>query len=261
VRETTIWEVPVTSFRVFLLAVVLCAIFPVRAEAVDCTRRVNDVTDFGPALSDPVVLSPDTDSEQRLKNFDGNRGTKVFRDIRLVSDKRLPDALNPGQINFDALIERAADKLESVDFPDPTFTAPRISTNRKQISFDMCLNAKGVSPGKYVGNVTVSGPDGLGEARVGITANLKARFLIWLIFAAIAMLFACAAMFFKDWTKDKTSIDRKWWFKTIGTLVVAFGALAAVYLNDPTWGAGLFASFIALVGTALAAVGGRKLIE
>src|SRR5262249_1443935 len=149
-----------TPIRVALLLAALSAIFPAQLRAADCTRQVNDVTDFGSPLADPIVLSPDKDSEQRLKNFDGNRGTKVFRDIRLASDKRLPSDLTSSRLNFDALIERASDTLESVDFPDPTFTQPRISSDRKHISFDICLNAKGVSPGKYVGNVTVSGPDG-----------------------------------------------------------------------------------------------------
>jgi hypothetical protein len=252
----------VSEGRVVLLVVaVLAAGFPASATAADCQRHVDDVMDFGPALADAVVLSPEKGSEQRLKNFDGNRGIKEFKNIRLVSDKRLPDTLTSARIGFDALIERGGDKLESVDFPDPTFTDPRITSDRRHIVFTVCLNAAGVSPGKYVGNVSVAGPDGLGEARVGITANLKARFLIWLGLALAGMILSGAALFFKDWTKDQSSITPGWWYKTVGTLVVTFGVLAGVYINDPTWGASVFGAGIALFGTALASVGGRKLIE
>jgi hypothetical protein len=244
-----------------LFVALLAAAFPANAAAADCQRHVNDVKDFGPGLAEPVVLSPEKGSEQRLKNFGGNRGIKEFRDIRLVSDKRLPDTLTSARLGFEALIERADDKLESVDFPDPTFTEPRITGDRKHIVFTICLNAKGVSPGKYVGSVTVGGPDGLGEARVGITANLKARWVVWAPLAILAMILSWAALFFKDWTKDRSSITGGWWFKTIGILVVTFGVIAGVYINDPTWGASVFGAGIALIGTALASVGGRKLIE
>jgi hypothetical protein len=249
------------GWRIAILSVVLLAGFPAYAAAADCQRHVDDVKDPGAPLADPVVLSPEKGSEQRLKNFAGNRGTKDIKDVKLVSDKRLPETLTWAQIGFDALIERADDKLESVDFPDPTFTQPRISSDRKHIVFTICLNAKGVSPGKYVGNVTVAGPDGLGEGRVGITANLKAPLWLWGVLALGAMILSGLALYFKDWTKDPASITRGWWYKTVGTLVVTFGALWAVYNNDPTWGASTFGAGIALIGTALAAVGGRKLID
>lgn len=231
------------------------------AAAAACERQVGDVENFGPPLTDPVILSPEKGSEQRLKNFDNTRGTKEIRGVKLTSDKRLPDSLTSAQIGFETLIERAGDELESVDFPDPTFTVPRISANRRNITFTICLNAAGVSPGKYVGSVTVGGPEGLGEARVGVTANLKARWRVWLGSAFLAMALAAAALFFKDWTKESSLITKSWWFKTVAALVVTFGTLAGVYVNDPTWGASTLGALLALIGTALAAVGGRKLME
>lgn len=234
---------------------------PTNAAAANCTRRVNDVKVTGPALADAVTLSPEKGSEQRLKNFDGGRSIKEIKDVRLVSDKRLPDTLTPAQISFDALIARADDKLESVDFPDPTFTEPTFTNDRRHIVFTICLSAAGVSPGKYVGSIAVSGPEGLGEGRVGITANLKARWYIWLVLVLVAMALSGGALFFKDWTKDSSSITKGWWFKTVAALVVTFGVLATAYVNDPAWGAGVFQAGIALIGTALASIGGRKLIE
>jgi len=236
------------------------AVIPSTAEAANCTRHINDVETPGPALEEPITLSPAVGSEQRSKNFDAKRGTKDIKDVRINSDKRLPDSITPSQLNFESLIQRSEDKLESVDFPDPTFTDPRISADRKHLVFTICLNANGMDAGKYVGNVAVNGPDGLGEARVGITANLKVNFLIWFGLTIIAILFAGGALVWKARSAG-TATDGGWWFKTVAALVVAFGALSVAYSNDPAWGAGLFNSAIALVGTALASIGGRKLLE
>jgi len=243
------------------LAVAVIAGSPAVAGAAEsCTRHVEDAK-TGPALSEGVVLSAAKGSEQRSVNFDGNRGVKQIKDVVLVSDKTLPDTLKADELNFEALIQRSGETLESVDFSDPTFSEPRFSADRKRITFTICLSGQGVKPGKYVGAVNVSGPSGLGEGHVGVTANLKAKFVIWLVFALAAMLLAGAAMFAKDWTKDRKSITAGWWFKSIGTLVIAFGALIALYLKDPAWGASNLEAALTLVGSALASVGGRKLIE
>lgn len=68
-------------------------------------------------------------------------------------------------------------------------------------------------------------------------------------------------LYLKDRTTDPAAITTKWWYKTIGVLIVTFGALAAVYLTDNAWGASVPQAVLALIGSALASVGGRKLIE
>jgi hypothetical protein len=222
---------------------------------------VDDVKDPGPALTEPIVLSPAKGSEQRLTNFGEDRGVKKVRAVRLLADKRLPGTLTAANLGFTALLERAGDTLESIDFSDPTFTEPRISADRRSIEFTICLSAAGLSAGKYIGNVTITGPEGLGEARVGVTANLKARWLIWLGSAMLAIAIAGAALYLKDRTTDPAKITPGWWYKTGAVLVVAFGAMLTVYLNDNAWGASVPQSLLVLIGSALASVGGRKLIE
>jgi hypothetical protein len=151
------------------------------------------------------------------------------------SDRRLPSSVTSKQLNYQALIERSGETLESAGFPDPTFTEPRISADRRGITFTVCMNADGVDAGKYVGGVAVSGPEGLGEARVGVTANLKVNVLVWLPLALLAVGIAGSAVYWKAKTDD-TEINGNWWFKTVGALAVAFGALLTSYINDPAWG-------------------------
>ena len=247
------------------VTVMLASVAPAAAQEAEnpCPRRVNDVPDdgFGPALTKPVALSAAKGSQQRLKNFGTDRGVKQIKDVTLTADRRLPDTVRQENLAFAALIERAGDELESVDFPDPTFSQPHIQASRKEIKFTICLNAAGAPPGKYVGNVTLSGPEGLGAAQVGITANLKGSWVAWGLAALAAMLIAGVLLLGKDWSNPTIPINRNWWFKTIGALGVTFGALVLIYLNDPAWGAEWVRSAAALIGTAFAAIGGRKLIE
>ncbi len=243
----------------------LAAMAPAAARAAEnpCPRYIDDVPDdrFGPALTEPAALSAAKGSQQRLENFGTNRGIKQIKNIRLTADKRLPDSVKQENLAFDALIERAGEQLESVDFPNPTFSQPHIQPGRKEIKFTICLNAAGAPAGKYVGNVTLAGPEGLGAAQVGITANLKGSWVAWGLGALAAMLIAGGLLFGKDWSNPTISINRNWWFKTIGALGVTFGALVLIYLNDPAWGADWVRSAAALIGTAFASIGGRKLIE
>ncbi len=118
-----------------------------------CPRHLNDGT-TGTALSPPIALTPASSSAQRIVNFGTSRATKVVKRLVFTADKLLPDSLNPQQLNFDALISRAGDTLESTDFPDPTFSEPRISQDRQSITFDVCLSPGSIPPGKYVGAVT-----------------------------------------------------------------------------------------------------------
>jgi hypothetical protein len=192
-----------------------------------------------------------------------------------MADKPLPDSLNPQQLNFDALISRAGDTLESTDFPDPTFSEPRISPDRQSIIFDICLNPGSIPPGKYVGAVTLSGPPGLGAASVSLTVNAKtdtpfyAGSALSLIAAFLLLVLKDAAAF-----RGKTNplprwgesflhplADPVWWATTIVALGAAFGTLYAVYAGNPAWGSGGFSDIATLIGAAFAAVGGQTIIS
>jgi hypothetical protein len=226
------------------------------AQAAECPRHVDDVQGESRPLEQPIVLTPAGDSQQRLKNFGSKRGTMIVKKIRIDSDKPLPRTVTPDRLNLEAFIQRTGDKLASVDFPDPTFTQPRISQDRRHFTFDACINADGMGAGKYDGTITVSGPAGLGEARVLVTSNLKADPFVWFGGSLVAILFAAGALYLKPGgTRNRT-----WWLKTVGALAVSIAAVVAVYVDDPSWGADPWSAVIALFGTAFASIGGRKLL-
>src|SRR5260370_6974577 len=127
----------------WFVGVLVCAPLLVPQPAVGatspCPRHLNDGT-TGTALSSPLALTPASSSAQRIVNFGTSRATKVVKRLVFTSDKPLPDSLTPPQLNFDALISRAGDTLESTDFPDPTFTEPRISHDPQPIPSAISLN-------------------------------------------------------------------------------------------------------------------------
>jgi hypothetical protein len=180
--------------------------------------------------------------------------------------------LQPDQINYDAVLSRTGNTLETAEFPDPTFSPAYISSDRRSIAFAVCLNPTGISAGKYVGSITVSGPEGLGSASIGLTVNAKDAQLFTLSGAA-ALIAAFLLLVLKDgaavkpveggkwWDPFKVPLKNPfWWAATVITLGTAFGALETIYSNDPAWGASGFASLASLVGTATAAVGGHTIL-
>ena len=269
----------------WLVGVLVCAPLLVpqpAAGATDpCPRHLNDGT-TGTALSPPIALTPASGSAQRIVNFGTSRATKVVRRLVFTSDELLPDSLNPQQLNFDALVSRAGDTLESTDFPDPTFSEPRISQDRQSITFDICLNPGSIPPGKYVGAVTLSGPPGLGAASVSLTVNAKVDTPFY-IGAAISLFAALLLLILKDAAAYRAKPENKkpdnnqqpnwvesflhplkdpiWLATTAVALGAAFGTLWAVYAGNPAWGSGGFSDIAALIGAAFAAIGGQTIIS
>jgi hypothetical protein len=262
----------------WVVGVIVCAPLLVPQSAMGatspCPRPLNDgIT--GTALSSPIALTPASSSAQRIVNFGTSRATKEVRSLVFTADKPLPDSLNLQQLNFDALISRAGDTLESTDFPDPTFSEPRISPDRQSIIFDICLNPGSIPPGKYVGAVTLSGPPGLGAASVSLTVNAKTDTTFY-AGSALSLIAAFLLLVLKDSAafRGKTNplprwgesflhplADPVWWATTIVALGAAFGTLYAVYAGNPAWGSGGFSDIAALIGAAFAAVGGQTIIS
>jgi hypothetical protein len=239
-----------------------------------CPRHLNDGIS-ATVLDPPVTLTPAPGSAQRIVNFGTSRATKTVKRLLFNADKPLPMTLTREQMNFDALISRAGDSLESTDFPDPTFSEPRISPDRQSIAFDACLSPSSVLPGKYVGGVTLSGPTGLGAGSVSLTVNAKVDTLFYLG-SALSLVAAFLLLVLKDaaafrakgtatprWWKAflHPVADPVWWATTFVALAAAFGTLYAVYAADPAWGSGGFSDIAALVGAAFAAVGGQTIIS
>jgi hypothetical protein len=236
-----------------------------------CGRALSAAS--GRRLTPVVALTPNAQSAQRQENFGTSRGTKYLRDVRFTAEPPLPKTLTPAQLNFEALISRTGDNLESTDFPDPTFTQPRISEDRKSVTFTICLNATGIDAGKYVGSVTAAGPPGLAPGTINLTVNAKegSLFLIGAIVTFVLCLLLLlakdAAAHFKKpgdnwWEALRLPlVDLRWWGATLVALGAAFGALYLAYANDPVWGANGLGAVIALIGSGVTAIGGKSVLS
>jgi hypothetical protein len=239
-------------------------------EAKECPYKTNTAK-LGPPLKPPVELTPTQQSAQKLVNFGTSRTYKVVKHLTFTSNKPLPASLKPEQINYEAVLSRTGNTLETAEFPEPTFGGAYISHDRRSISFSACLNPAGISPGKYVGFITVSGPEGLGSASINLTVNAKDGTL-FIVSGIVALLGAFVLLVLKDAATAKTESSQwsaaflvpisspMWWGATVLTLAAAFGTLYNIYANDPAWGASGFAGLISLVGAATAAVGGHAII-
>jgi len=241
-----------------------------RLAATVCPLKTNQATP-GRALRPPIDLSPTTQSAQTLINFGTNRGVKIVKHITFTAAKPLPASLTPEQVSFEANLSRAGDTLETDEFPEPTFTLPVIAEDRQSISFSVCLNAAGVSAGKYVGLITISGPPGLGAASVNLTVNAKDAQLFTFAWV-LTVIGAFCLLLVKDAAAAKTAANNwgkallvpltnlAWWAATAVALITAFVALQAAYSADPAWGATGFTGVASLVGTALGAIGGHAVL-
>jgi hypothetical protein len=237
----------------------------------ECPVRTNTAK-FAKPFKTPVGLQPAQQSSQRLINFGTKRVPMVIRHVTVVTDKPLPHSLLPEQINYEATtLPRTGNTLETAEFPEPTFSTPYISHDRRSISFAICLDPTGISAGKYLGTVTVDGPEGLGSASITLTVNAKDPQLFTLSWI-VALLGALALLVIKDAANAKKSnndwcaafctplTNPLWYAATIFTLITTFAALYSIYTNDPAWGSSGFTSLISLVGTATVAVGGHTIL-
>jgi hypothetical protein len=236
----------------------------------ECPIKTNTATP-GEKLTTPIELSPTQQSAQRLVNLGTSRAFRVIKHLTVTTSKPLPASVESDQIGFEATLSRTGNTLETDEFPDPTFSPAYISDDRRSISFAMCLNPAGVSAGQYVGSITVSGPEGMGSASIGLTVNAKDGGLFW-VSGFVALAATLALLVLKDMAAAKTNSNKwgdtlnaafgnpLWYGATAITLVAAFGTLYNVYANDPSWGASGFSGLESLVGTATAAVGGHTIL-
>ncbi len=241
-----------------------------------CPRRTNEAS-AGKPLKKAIALSPTPQSAQRQINFGTSRDVKYVKHVTLTTESALPSSVTPQQISYEANLTRTGDTLETAEFPDPTFSLPTFSPDRRSLSFTICLDAAGVHAGKYVGLITVSGPAGLGAGSINLTINTKGdkaffygwsialligAFLLLLIKDAAAAKAKNSAIVGYDWW-DALKVpvrDLLWWTVTVIALGAAFGALYGAYSADPAWGAAGFAAIVPLVGTAFSAIGGHAIL-
>lgn len=159
----------------------------------DCPLKNGETSsDNDKPISPPIELAAVEGSQQRLVNFGADRDPERIRGIRIRADRALPRGFEERVELYADPIVRTGDTLESVAFPDPSFSRPTIQSSRYLV-FNVCLDpAPALPAGNYTGLVTIAGPEGVNSTTVGITANAKnaVLFLLGLIGAlATALVF------------------------------------------------------------------------
>lgn len=236
-----------------------------------------------------VSLQADPQSANRTVNLGSDREAEEIP-LRVNVSRVVPK-------NFAEVLDIVAEPFistsetgDTVTFSEPTFSEPRLSGNRKRITFKMCINPPNDLPaGKYVSTVMLEGPPAVEGAVMTVTLNAKdgGRFLLA---AGAAALIAFLVLLYKgagekraasiaeaeketDDEKRKQEVkkaenwceatkrcfsDVGWMIPTVASVAAAFALLYAAYADNPAWGeGGLVSSAIALIGTGLAAVGVR----
>ncbi len=206
-----------------------------------------------------------------------NAGGSNRTDAAVLADPALPETVTPEQIYFNVPTElrRANTKVETAHLPKPTFTEPVIANKGTQIQFDICINDNGPA-GTYTGSVLVGGPKNLQPVTLAVTVNKKDSTLFW-AGIIVGSLIAFALLYLKEWKtiRDKYSKhtsrrgSRAWHalvrdLPTHAVIVISVvGAAAAsykIYTDNPAWGEDGAASWLALIGSMLAAIGGASLV-
>ena len=250
-----------------------------------CTVKNSSTRVGEEPVKPPLTLQPEANSQSRVLNFDVNRDPK-FATFFITAEPALPPGFE-GRLNLvaDTILRTGNDKTETVLFPEPEFSAPRISGNRKRISFDVCLDPPAnLSAGRYSGLVTLEGPTGVESTAVTVTVNAKNGDL-FLVGIVVTTLLALAILFYKEagakrtaaqaaagddatekqeaekWGPQlfRTLIDVGWWVPTLFALGAMIGALLALWDNNPSWGDSGINSVAALIGAGMAAIGAREI--
>lgn len=252
-----------------------------QAGGQDCPLKNAQVRPEGRAQR--TVLQPDAKSQARVVNF-GNDRDRESASFAVVSDRPLDQGFERRLSLVADTITRTGDETaESVTFPEPTFSQPRVFGNGKRIVFAVCLAPPSDLPaGEYTALITVDGPAGVESTTVTLTANAKNATLFWVGIAG-TLLLALAVLLYKAaadaratrleaaegegeekaeagrWRWRDTVGDPGWLFPTLFALGATFGTLYALWEADPAWGASGLGSVLALAGTGLAAVGAKTI--
>lgn len=250
------------------------------------------------AVTPPVALQPEATSASQIINLGAGRepASRIFHVAVQAGDDEPPPDLRRRLVLVADQMLRSGDKTDSVAFPEPTFGEIRPSGNGKRLSFRVCIQPPAELPaGRYVGILTLEGPPGVEPASVTLTVNAKdgTGFRLAAIVAGVLAFFV---LLYKGASDERARrlrqleaakvpekigeepnqqyvqarrwgsaagarlSDPGWLGPTIAAIASTFGVLAAAYANNPAWGeTGLLASAIALIGTALAAVGAKEL--
>jgi hypothetical protein len=251
----------------------------------------------GDAIDPPVAFQASPLTATRNLGADRESENVVFK---LTTDKPLgKDVEKRLELVADPIV-RVGETTDSASFPEPTFSALRVSRNRKTLSFRVCLDPDNDLPaGKYVGTISLEGPPGVDSSTMTITANAKDGGVFWassilsLVLAFFVLLYKASK---EERTRRTADVEKRmptpqgelptseketalknankypsaawasfkdfgWLFPTFFALGGAFGALWGIYVANPAWGeAGPLTSGLAVIGAGLAAIGAKTIL-
>jgi hypothetical protein len=245
------------------------------------------------AQAPELSLTVDPQFANKVVNLGSDRNPEEVT-LRVNATPEIPVAYAKHLVVVAEPFVNASETGDTNSFEEPTFSRLYISTNRKRITFKMCIRPTPEVPaGKYISTVMVEGPPPTEAAVFTVTVNGKDGGGFWLV-ASLTALLAFCVLFYKgaaekralsiagaqskpEGTERERAIaagerwwpalkgcffDLGWWVPTIAALAGAFALLWAAYAANPAWGeGGVVTSGIALVGTGLAAVGAKAVFS
>jgi hypothetical protein len=240
------------------------------------------------AVKRKVALQAEPASASKVVNLGDDREAEEVTLHATVSPKAPP--------NFEKQLGVVAEPFantsetgETVTFPEPTFSKPKLSGNGKRVTFTMCVDAPNDLPaGKYATTVLLEGRPPTEPAVMTVTLNAKDGHG-FILAAGLTALLSFLILLYKSAGEKRTLLlaeaekapeneradavekargwwgpiwgclkDLGWWVPTVAAVVSAFAVLYAAYAANPAWGeGGIVTSAIALIGTGLAAVGAK----
>ncbi len=239
--------------------------------------RVGLARTSSPAAGSPTEVKPtvalSSSGPAEAMNMGGLRGTGTT-DIAIAASPALPASVSSEEITVDIpkRFARTGPGLTTQYLPEPEFSKPRILQHGTLIAFTLCVDARHIDAGSYVGQVIVGGPVGVQPATVAVTLNAKdeGKFILGMVLAGIVavllLLFRGIKIHMEKLPEGTTKNLRNALLPTVTDFVgfvaptvvavaAALVALLQVYDSNVSWGADSISSLIALGGTAISAAG------
>jgi hypothetical protein len=227
-------------------------------------------------------LVPNTNSKSLKWTFDGDRD-ETYWDVVIQANPPLT-GIDPSEI--DITPSRMVRSDNHTAFKRPLiFTAPKISSNGKRITFRLCADPHGIEAGTYKATVDVDGPGTI--TGTSLDVSVTARDLKWfglsLIIIAVVVAAGLELKSIADYQRDikgrkdnngnpvkfklKDALFYIWsWdqlrvLTSVAGIVSAFIAVAVLYNKDHTWGEDVFKSIFAGAQAAFVAVGAQGVLD
>jgi hypothetical protein len=197
-------------------------------------------------------------------NFGSGRDKRADY-IVLKASQPIPEGIYSTNFEIDSLqpLRRIGEaSLESTHLKPPTFTPPHFFNHRKEIGFNLCVDASGGKPGTYTGQFQFVSPGAIETVTLTQTAQLKAEDAwFWgplILVGVLALILLITNVYvqseggWKKWTPQQRVARIVLIIFSVGA---ALSAMLIAWSQNPTWGENIWVAVGALVTTAFTAAG------